>query len=117
MRKDRKHGQMWKISLVFVAVFAWVAVPFILQNKVQAGNEVPISTATANLVSPSGSVNPHGAATYDVYASGNRELEVESEDVNSVGAVLTVFLNGNSVGQVTVGTDFKAKLRLRTQDG
>jgi len=118
MRKDRKHGQIWKISLIIVAVFAWVAIPFILQNKVEASaDEVPVSTLTANLVSPTGSVNPHGAATFDVYASGNRELEVESEDVNAVGAVLSVFLNGNSIGQATVGTDFRAKLRLRTQDG
>jgi hypothetical protein len=108
---------MWKISLVFVAVFAWVAIPFILQNKVEASGEIPISTISANLVSPTGSVNPHGLATYDVYASGNRELEVEAEDVNAVGAALTYFLNGNSIGQVTVGTDFRAKLRLRTQDG
>ena len=109
---------MWKISLVFVAVFAWVAAPFMLQNKVEASfGEVPVSTLTANLVSPSGSVNPHGLATYEVYASGNRELEVESEDVNAAGAVLNVFLDGNSIGQVTVGTDFRARLRLRTQDG
>jgi hypothetical protein len=117
MRKDKKFGQMWKVSLIFAAVFAWVAIPFILQNKVEASSEIPSSTLTANLVSPSGSVNPHGAAAYNVYPSGKRELEVEAEDVNAVGATLTYFLNGTSIGQMTVGADFKAKLKLSTEAG
>jgi len=117
MRKDKKFGQKWKLGLFFVAVFAWVTLPFVLRHNVEASAEVPILTLTANLAAPSGSVNPHGLATYNVYQSGNRELEVESEDVNTAGAVLTVFLNNNSIGQVTVGADFKAKLKLRTQDG
>ncbi len=116
MKKDKKFGQMWKVSLIFAAVFAWVAIPFILQNKVEA-SETPSSTLTANLVSPSGSVNPHGAASYNVYPSGKRELEVEAEDVNAVGATLTYFLNGTSIGQMTVGADFKAKLKLSTEAG
>jgi hypothetical protein len=117
MKKDKRHGQTWKISLVFVAVFAWIAIPFILQNKVEASSEIPSSTLTASLVSPSGSVNPHGAAAYNVYPSGKRELEVEAEDVNAVGATLTYFLNGVSIGQMTVGADFKAKLQLSTEAG
>ena len=117
MRKDKKYGQMWKISLVFVAVLAWIAIPFILQNRVEASSEVPSSTLSANLAAPSGSINPHGAATYNVYPSGNRELEVEAEDVNAVGATLTYFLNGGAIGQMTVGADFKAKLKLSTQNG
>ncbi len=116
MKKNRKNWQMWKIALVFVAVFAWIAVPFLMQEKVSAGG-IPILVRTANLVSPTGSVNPHGAAEYQLYANGNRELEIEIEDVNLAnGTVLNFFVDGNSVGQMPVNLQ-KAKLKLRTEDG
>ena len=116
MKRDRKNKQMWKIALVFVAVFAWVAIPFLMQEKVSAGG-VPILVRTANLVSPTGSVNPHGAAEYQLYADGNRELEIEIEDVNLPnGTVLNFFVDGNSVGQMPVNLQ-KAKLKLSTEDG
>ena len=116
MKRDRKNKQMWKIALVFVAVFAWVAIPFLMQEKVSAGG-VPILVRTANLVSPTGSVNPHGAAEYQLYADGNRELEIEIEDVNLPnGTVLNFFVDGNSVGQMPVNLR-KAKLKLSTEDG
>lgn len=119
MRKDKKHGQMWKISLIFVAVFAWVAIPFILQNKVAAsGGEVPILIRTANLVSPSGSINPHGMAEYQLYPSGNREIEVEIEDVNlPAGTSLSAIVDGNSIGQIVLAADQRGRLKLRTEDG
>lgn len=118
MRKDRKHGQMWKISLVLVAVFAWVAMPFILQNKVAAGGALPIVVRTANLVSPTGSINPHGAAEWQLYESGQRELEVEIEDVNlPAGTSLNAIVDGNSVGAVILEADQRGRLKLRTEDG
>jgi hypothetical protein len=108
---------MWKIALVAVAVFAWVAIPFILQNKVEASNETPSSTLTANLTAPGGAVNPHGVATYSVYPSGKRELEVEVEDVNSPdGTILGVTLNNASIGQMTLLLQ-KGKLKLKTENG
>lgn len=116
MRRDKKYGQKWKLGLFFVAVFAWVALPFILQNKVEAGG-VPIVVRTANLVSPTGSVNPHGAAEWQLYESGERELEVEIEDVNLPnGTVLGAFINGSSVGQLTLDLQ-RARLKLKTEDG
>ncbi len=118
MKKANKNGQMWKVSLVAIAIFAWVAAPYVINNRVAASvGGVPVLTLTANLASPSGSINPHGLATYTVYDTGERELEVESQDVNAVGAVLTSFLNGNAIGQATVGADLRARLKLRTQDG
>ncbi|MBS1797875.1 MAG: VCBS repeat-containing protein [Acidobacteria bacterium] len=108
---------MWKLSLIALAVLAWVAVPFIVQKKVEASSEVPSSTITAALAAPGGAINPHGLATYNVYPSGNRELEVESEDVSAAGATLTVFLNGSQIGTATVDATFKAKLKLRSQNG
>ncbi len=78
---------------------------------------VVVLTRTANLAAPSGSVNPHGAATYEVYDSGQRELEIEAEDVNAAnGTVLSFFVDGNSVGQASL-SDQKAKLKLKTELG
>ncbi|MCD9189112.1 MAG: FG-GAP-like repeat-containing protein [Pyrinomonadaceae bacterium] len=118
MRKDRKYNHIWKIALVFIAVFAWVAIPFLTQDKVSAAGDVPpILIRTANLAAPSGSINPHGAAEYQLYSNGNRELEIEIEDVSLAnGTVLGFFVDGNSVGTMAVDTQ-RAKLKLRTEDG
>lgn len=114
----KQDAKAWKLGLVLIAIFAWAAVPFVLQNRVAASaGDVPVSTISAVLAAPSGSINPHGLSTYNVYAGGNRELEVEAEDVSTVGAVLTAFLNDAAIGQMTVGTDNRARIRLRTQDG
>jgi hypothetical protein len=81
------------------------------------GGEPPILTRTANLVSPSGTVNPHGAATYELYQSGNRELEVEVEDLSLAdGTVLTAFIDNAQVGTMTVSTQ-RGRLKLKTELG
>jgi hypothetical protein len=120
MKSNKKNSQVWKLALLFAAVFAWVAIPLMTQDKVSAnatGGDVPILVRTANLVSPTGSINPHGTAEYQLYANGNRELEIEIEDVSLAnGTVLSFFVDGNSVGQMAVNLQ-KAKLKLRTEDG
>jgi hypothetical protein len=81
------------------------------------GGEPVILTRTANLVSPSGTVNPHGEATYEVYQSGNRELEVEVEDLSLAnGTVLTAFVDNAQVGTMTV-SDQRGRLKLKTEFG
>ena len=112
-----KNAHVLKIAFALVAVAAWVSIP-LLSGGADASSELPIATKTASLVSPTGSVNPHGLATWNLYSSGNRELEVEVEDVSlEPGHVLAVFLDNNGIGQIVVGTDLRGKLRLRTQDG
>ena len=121
MKINKKKNQVWKIALLFAAVFAWVAIPLMTQDKVSANNaggDPPILVRTANLVSPSGSVNPHGAATYELYANGHREIEVEIEDVNLPGGTsLTALVDGNSIGQIILASDQRGRLKLRTEDG
>ena len=100
-----------------LAVAVWASVPLLI-NRAQADDSVPILVRTANLVSPTGSVNPHGEAVYELYANGDRELEVEIEDVNlAAGTSVTAFVNGNSVGQIIIAADRRGKLKLRTEDG
>ena len=116
--KKNKNGQIWKAALVILAVFAWAAIPLLTQTSVKAsGDEIPVSTITANLTSPSGGINPHGLAAYEVYQGGNRELEIEAEDVNAAdGTVLSFFVNGNQVGQAALSGQ-RAKLKLESERG
>lgn len=115
--KLSKNARVWKIVFVLAAIAVWASTPF-LGGGAKASDEPPIASRVANLISPSGSVNPHGVATWELYSSGNRELEVEVEDVRSApGSVLAVILDGSNIGQIVVGADLRGKLKLRTQDG
>ena len=115
-KENRKNRQLFKIVLLALALAGWASIPM-LNRGVKAGG-VPILVRTANLVSPTGSVNPHGAAVYQLYADGQRELEVEIEDVNlSAGTSLTATVNGTTVGQVILGIDGRGRLKLRSEDG
>ena len=114
-KKARKFNHTWKLTLVVAALAAWAAVPFL--TGVEAGG-VPMLVRSANLVSPSGSVNPHGFAQWQLYDNGARELEVEIEDVNlPAGTSLTAVVNGNVIGQIALGIDQRGRIRLRTEDG
>ncbi len=114
-----KHGQMLNAMIIVMAALILSVMPIsmMVSASENAVGEIVVLTRTANLVSPSGTVNPHGNATYQVYQSGNRELEIEAEDVNLAdGTVLSFFVDNNSVGQVSLVAR-KAKLRLKTEDG
>lgn len=114
--EETKHMHWFKLVFLFLAIAAWAAVP-LLNRQVNAGG-VPILVRTATLVSPTGSINPHGAAEFQLYADGNRELEVEIEDVNlPAGAMLNAVVNGNTVGQIVLEADQRGRLKLRTEDG
>lgn len=117
MLKEKQKVTTLKVLLVLLAMVAWASVP-LFNFEANAGG-VPILVRNANLVSPTGSVDPHGAAEFQLDANGHRELEVEIEDVNNlpVGTVLTALINGNSVGQITLDIDHRGRLKLRTEDG
>ena len=115
-KSNFKLGNIVKIAAVLAIVGAWISVPF-LGESAKAGG-IPILIRTANLVSPSGTINPHGFAEYELYANGHRELEVEIEDVNMpVGTVLTAIVDGASVGSIILEADQRGRLKLRTEDG
>lgn len=78
----------------------------------------PVLVRFATLNSPTGSINPHGHAEWQLYSNGNREIEVEVEDLNlAQGTALTAFVDGANIGTLIVDDRQKAKLKLRTQDG
>ena len=115
-RKESRSKHTWKLTLVLAVMAAWASVPFL--TGVEASDSVPIVIRTANLVSPSGGTDPRGSATWQLYASGAKELEIEVEDANlPAGSGLDAFVDGSSVGQIILGTDRSGRLKLRTQDG
>ncbi len=114
-----KHGRVLNVLVAVCAAMILSAMPIsmLVSADENAAGSIVILTRTANLVSPTGSVNPHGDASYEVYDSGQRELEIEAEDVNAAnGTILSFFVDGNSVGQASL-LDQKAKLKLKTEFG
>jgi hypothetical protein len=110
-----KKSQFWSLTVVAAIAMIWSALPIVLH--VDAGEVPPILVRNAVLVSPTGGVNPHGDAEYQLYSNGNRELEVEIEDVNLPnGTVLTAFVSNSPVGTLTLSLQ-RGKLKLRTEDG
>lgn len=109
-------------AAAFIALIAgWVSIPYVT-SKVGAfggGGGVPIVVRTANLASPTGSTDPHGEAEWQLYANGNREIEVEIEDVHNlpVGTMVAAFVDGSSIGQFALEIDERGRLKLRTEDG
>ena len=120
MQKEKKIKRSNLVNLAIIlfaiGILSILPVSMVIKASENLGG-IPILTRTAVLVSPSGTVNPHGDATYEIYQSGQRELEIEAEDVNAPnGTTLSFFINGNMIGQQGL-LDQRAKLRLRTQDG
>ncbi|MDQ3061566.1 MAG: FG-GAP-like repeat-containing protein [Acidobacteriota bacterium] len=114
-----KHGRVLNAVVVAFAALILSVLPIsmLVDASGNAMGGVTILVRTANLVSPTGSVNPHGEAVYEVYDDGQRELEIEAEDVNAAnGTVLSFFVDGNSVGQASI-LNQKAKLKLKTEFG
>lgn len=113
----RSIKQYWKAAFVVMMLAAWVSIPFVI-GKVEAGGGIPIVVRTANLASPTGTINPHGHAEWELYSNNNREIEIEVEDLSlAVGTVLTAVVDGNNIGTLVVDLDRQAKLKLKTEDG
>ena len=117
MRKtDRKFEHTWKLVLVLAAISAWVYIPS--PTGVKASSGVPVSVRTAVLAAPSGSIDPHGSATFKVFQDGSQSLELEIENVALPGGtMLTGFVDGASIGKMAVGTEGRAQLQIQTEKG
>ncbi len=114
---QKRNRRLVQFAAVVALIAAWVSIPM-LTGGVKADATPVIVLRNAALVSPTGSINPHGAAAWQLYQSGNREIEVEIEDVNlSMGTALSAVVDGNVIGTMTVDDRQKAKLKLRTEDG
>ena len=112
-----KINKSWKVVALALALAAWVSIPY-LTAKAESEPEVPLIVRTATLAAPSGSVNPHGQAEWQLYPSGNRELEVEIEAVNlAQGTSLTAVVNGNAIGAIVLDARGRGRLKLKTEDG
>jgi hypothetical protein len=114
-----KRGKFWSAAIIGIFAAFWLALgPLSMLTEVSADGTPVILVRTAFLASPTGSVNPHGEAEFELYQSGNRELEVEIEDVNlPAGTSLTAVIDGNTVGQIVLEADRRGRLKLKTELG
>ena len=107
----------WNVVLTVMAASFLFAFPLFMITSA-AGDDPPILRRTANLAEPGGAANPFGFADYEEFANGERDLDV---DVNNLtlptGTVVTFFLNGEMIGQSTVQADDEVELDLDTEDG
>ena len=116
MKKISNNKLILKVAAAALLLAAWVSAPFFTGNVKADGTPV-ILTRTAVLTPAAGS-DPHGSAEWQLYQSGNRELEVEIEDVNlGQGTALDVFIDGTAAGQMIVDERQRGRLRLRTEHG
>ncbi len=114
---NTNNRHYWKAAMVVAILAAWVSIPM-LTGSVKADGTPVIVVRTAILASPTGSINPHGVGTWQLYQSGNREIEVEIQDVSlPIGTTLNAVVNGNSIGALVVDDRQRAKIKLRTEDG
>ncbi len=119
--KKVKRGQIWNALVIAIALGILSILPISMITEAaneELGGGVPILIRSGNLVSPSGTVNPNGFAEYQLYSSGDRELEIQIEDTSlSQGTTVSFFVQGNQVGTMPIDNVGDARLKLRTQDG
>lgn len=115
-KTNQRSAKNYLKAGVFALLLAvWVSIPALIAKA--DGTPVMV-VLTATLTSPTGGANPHGAAVWQLYQSGNRELEVEADDVNlAIGTSLDCFIDGNVVGQAIVDSNRRGRLKLRTENG
>ena len=112
-----KQIRVWKFLVLLTALAAWISIPYIT-GKVKASSETPSVIRTATLAAPGVAVNPHGNATWKLYPSSNREIEVEVGDLNlAAGTSLDAVVDGATIGQMIVDANRHARLKLATEDG
>ncbi len=111
--------QIIKVAAIVALIAGWVSIPYLTSTVDAQSGGVPIVVRNAVLASPTGSIDPHGAAQWQLYAGGHREIEVEIEDVHNLpaGTALDAVVDGNVIGQIILQIDERGRLKLRTEDG
>jgi CHRD domain/FG-GAP-like repeat len=116
--KNKNSNRLLNLAVLAVAFAMLSIMPISMLVSANSGDDPPIILLRmATLVAPSGSVNPHGAASFQVYEGGSKELEVEVEDLSlATGTNLTAVIDNVTVGQFAVDAG-RAKLKLKTSLG
>ncbi len=121
VNKKLKRGYVWNAIIITIAlgILSILPISMITQASENLGDDDDntILERRANLVSPSGNVNPNGEAEFEVYQNGNKELEIEAEDLNLAnGTSLSFYLEGVLLGQAIVQSQ-EAEFKLKTENG
>jgi hypothetical protein len=116
-RMKNMQGSRVKLLALFIALIGW-STAAVWTGGVKADTTPVVVLRTAVLTNPAGGADPHGVATWKLYQSGNRELEVEVENTRlAKAAPVDVTIDGNVVGRAVVDTRGRARLKLSTELG
>lgn len=67
--KNKNERLLKVIGLTFAAlILSALPISMLVKASANFAEDVPVLTRTANLKSPSGALNPHGAAILEVYS-------------------------------------------------
>ena len=104
-----------KIKMLLVMLACGLAMALV-GPTVYAATE---TTIQAQLSGPTlNNMVPHGLAENRVRIDGSRRLKVQVEDVNlPAGTVLNVFLNGTSIGSISINSLRQGELQIETNNG
>src|ERR1700730_11465232 len=105
------------VSALLLSMFLTGVMGTVLADNNDNNNEVRLKT---RLSGPAiGGKVPEGNAEFRSEAAKNRSrIKVEVENVNlPSGTILTVVLNGTTLGSITLGVTGFGELELDTQDG
>jgi len=113
----KNNKRLIQATAIVALIAAWVSIP-LLNGIVKADSTPVVVLRNAILASPTGSINPHGTASWTLYQSGNREIQVEAQDTSlAQGTVLNAIVDGSSIGTMTVDSVQRAKITLKTENG
>src|SRR3954467_2105445 len=109
--RRRKEMRGLLVTIVSIIAFALAGM------AVSADNSEVITQATLSGPALNGPT-PKGVAKHRARADGSLRFEVEVEDVNlPAGTVLNVFVNGNSIGSLTINSLQKGEIEVESERG
>lgn len=107
----RREFKSFLVAIFASLVFALAGV------SVSAGNS-DVITQTLLAGAAINGQTPKGVAEHRANADGSRRFKVEVEDVNlPAGTILNVFVNGASIGSLTLDSFRNGELELESNDG
>lgn len=119
MKKNLEEPRMIRSSrfnLIVAAAISFFVIVLSSQTAAAVNDDIIVTAILSG--STLNNQAPHGVAEHRTSPDGSRHFKVEVEDVNlPAGTVLNVFVNGASIGSMSLDSLREAELELRTNDG
>lgn len=105
-----------RANILLLTVVSGLALILVSANVRAAGSDIIIQALLSG-VNMNG-LNPSGLAEHRLRADGSSRLKVQAQDVNlPAGTILNVFVNGTSVGSLSINSFRQGELQLESNNG